>query len=275
MLLVQTLNSVNFQHLTIFICHLLIGGHFQTVQIFYDSRTIRNDQLIRDLNSHCLSEIPWMTFDRSDLEISPIWNNTIKPDHNIQLILTEGDAVQGDDDKLSGLPSNYYRLFVFHSNENKLLASRKSNKITLDSDSNTIGIFHDYSVGEIQAYLLHDDLTRFHKAIDSKDLNESKTSAHVFETVFGEREKMRKLGVFDPNFYCTILLSKPSFEQLYTQFLIQYLFTQMKMDFVQSGNLHCPFENGQYYRPSSQRIRLYDDINWNIERINNNNETIK
>lgn len=78
MLLVQSLNSVKFEKLAIFICHLLVGGKFQAVQIIHDSGTFNNNnQLIHDLKSRCLDEIPWTILDTSYFEI-PQWIITIK-----------------------------------------------------------------------------------------------------------------------------------------------------------------------------------------------------
>lgn len=261
MLLVQSLNSVFSKKLAILICHLLIGGKFQLVQIFFNSETF-NDQLICDLNSNCLNQISWMTNDNNNLEISQ-WNNTIKSDHIIQLIFTDSDGKSVE--RQSKQPQNYYRLFVFHSNSNVSLVPEKSNKATIQSDSNTIGIFHDES-GVIKAHLLHDDFTLFHKAIN--DLNEPMTSAQVFDKVFSEREKLRKLGVFDSNFYCKKHIKRPSLLDFYFRSLQNYLFAQKKMDFIELSGIYCSLTNGRYFRPISQRI--YSELSWNLERISNN-----
>lgn len=259
MLLVQTLNSVNFRKLTILICHLLIGGKFQSVQILYDSKTL-DYTLFRDIKSDCLSEIPWTSIDINQPEIQQ-WNNKQESDHYIQLILSSNvEFVQNS----GARPSNYYRLFVFHSNNNGSSLPEISNRTKLKSKSNTIGLFHD-NTGETSAHLLHDDFTIFHKSINLQDLNEPVTSTKVFDRVFGEREKMRKLGTFDPNIHCNGEIK--TFTAISAQITRKFLFAQLNMDFVEMGRRHCALENGRYFRHSFHRI--YEELIPDFGQINN------
>lgn len=260
---VQTLNSVKFKQMAIFICHLLFGGQFQTVQIFHNSGSI-DPHLFREIQSNCLSEISWMVIDISHPGI-PEWNHTIRPVHFIQLIFADDDVSQ-----LSSSfeqPSNYYRLFVFQSNDTVSTAPKFSNKTKIDSKSNSVGLFHN-AIGEMQAHLLHDDLTMYHKAINLSHLNEPIKSAKVFDEVFGEREKSRKLGVFDPNVYCErpVVLVKTLLD-LYSRSIRKYFFKQMKMDFFEMGSARCPLENGRYFRPVPHRI--YEELEWDVVPIDN------
>lgn len=262
MLLIQTLNSKKFQQMAIFICHLLTGGQFQMVQIFYDSGTF-DSHLFGEIQSKCLSEITWMTIDIS-CPVIPEWKQTIKLDHFIQLIFVDDDVSQL---LLSSFeqPSNYYRLFIFQLNDTVSTVSKLlSNKTKINSNSNSVGLFYNAS-GAIEAHLLHDDLTFFHKAINLVQLNEPMTSAQVFDNVFDEREKMRKLSVFDANTYCQRLVFIRSLSDFYRRSLRKYFFKQMKMDFIEMGSDHCPLEHGQYYRPVSYPI--YGELEWDIEPI--------
>lgn len=87
MLLVETLNSVKIQQLAIFICHFLGGGQFKTVQIIQNSGTFI-DRLFWDIKSGYLDGISWMALDNSRFQV-PQWNDVLKPDHYIQLILVD------------------------------------------------------------------------------------------------------------------------------------------------------------------------------------------
>lgn len=71
---------------------------------------------------------------------------------------------------------------------------------------------------------MHEDLSAFHQAI-SQDLNEPLTSAQMFDKVFGERETMRKLGIY----YADAVCNKPGAAGTY----LYIVFTQFKMDFLE------------------------------------------
>lgn len=258
--LFQSLNSVNFHQLAILICHLLIGGKFQTVQILYNLNALDHN-LLRNIKTICLNGITWTTIDIKHLE-TPEWNDTMQPNHYIQLIFIDSD-VQSDqvNRSFSELPPNYYRLVVFYSKGNGFQQQEISNKTKIDSNSNNIGLFYDVN-GEIKAHLLHDDFTLFHQAIDLKDLNESSiASTKVFEKVFGAREKMRKLGVFD--LYCYDHVRPRSFVQLnfYYRMLRKYFFVALNMDFYEVSGVYCKSKNVRYFH---LHRKIYHEICWEI-----------
>lgn len=264
MLLLQTLNSVNFQNLTILICHLLMGGEFQTVQILHGSIAL-NHHLLHDIGNGCLNEISWMAIDLTQSEI-PKWNDIMKPNQYIQLIFIDSD-VQCEVHQLSKLPPIYYRLFVFHPNGDRTFIPKISNKTKLDSDSNSVSLIYDAD-RKIKAYLLHDDLTAFHQEINLKDLNKFMTSIQVFDQVFGEREKMRKLGIYYLEWECTISGFENTYLPRYLHSFYKHIFTQLKMDFLQLAERTCGPENTAYLRPVSNPI--YDELDWDLEPINSN-----
>lgn len=71
--------------------------------------------------------------------------------------------------------------------------------------------------------------------------------------MFGEREKMRIAGMFDPNIVCTTSLSKSTITYLYYRSLRKYFVTQMKMDFFELGGNYCGWKNGRYFRVIPKR----------------------
>lgn len=264
MLLFQTLNSVNFQNLTFLICHLLIGGKFQTVQVLHGPNAL-NHHLMHDIGKNCLNEITWMAIDITQSEI-PKWNDTMKPVEYIQLIFIDSDVQSEVQRLLSEFPPIYYRLFVFHPNGNQSFIRKISNKTKLESDSDSVGLFYDGD-GEINAHLLHEDLTAFHQAINLQDLNEPLTSAQVFDKIFGERAKMRKLGIYYANPICQFPLAGRTYLFHYFHSIFKYVYTQLNMDFIDVAQL-CDKQIYGYLRPIS--LPIYDEVlSWDMERIEN------
>lgn len=267
MLFIQTLNSVKFQNLAFFICHLLMGGHFQSVQVLFDPGSI-DYILYQNIHSNCLNDISSVTIDISNSKVTN-WNETVELDHVIQLILT-GNDLKSEVLQLSKIYPNYYRIFIFCENGNDSFVPEISNKTKIDSNSNTIGIFHD-AAGEIKVHLLHDNLMLFHQEINLIDLNElSASPERVFDWVFGEREKMRKLGIYQPNISRKKSALIFDFVLSYTRSMVNILYTQLKMDFIEIPNSSLSLETGGYFRPIPQKI--YNELSWNIERISNSTE---
>lgn len=261
MFLVQTLNSVKFHSLAVFICHLLMGGKFQSVQVLFDPGTF-DSNLFRDIQSNCLNKISWMAIDITQPE-APKWEQTVPPDNLIQLIFIGLSDVESEVRRLSYQYPNYYRLFIFHPNGNDSFVPKTSNKLILNSNSNTIGIFYD-AQGEIKVRLLHDDSMLFHQVIDLEDLNDRMTSPEkLFDRVFGEREKMRKLAIYDSgNAICKKLRHLYDFIDSYSHFMKSCLYKYMNVDFVEIGQCTPMF---------GRRIphQIYNELFWDIERISN------
>lgn len=112
-MLVQLLtsNSGSYQNLAIFICHLLIGGQFQAVEIFHNPGIV-NHHVLQEIHANCPYAIPWLTVDMAQKNIPSIANESYN--HIIQIIFP-GSSSDFVVKQLKKTDSKYYyyRLIIY------------------------------------------------------------------------------------------------------------------------------------------------------------------
>lgn len=255
-----TSKSVNFHNLVNLICHLLIGGQFQVAQVLYTPGLLNHSGLLSEIQRNCGDKIQWETADITQPKNSQ-WNDPIFTSNRfVQLVFT-GDDREFVRNQLKNLYPNYYRLFIFQSNIDETPIPKLLQRKSFDSKTNSIALVHQND--SIQVFLMNDDLSLFDDQIRVDNYYQSEKtieSKELFEIIFGKREEMRVIGIWNPKDIC--LAYKEIWRQaLFHQFMERFLFNRFNINF---GRGRCGF-HPQYFRHIPQSI--YNEINWSIEEV--------
>lgn len=225
-----TSNSVNFENLAIFICHLVIGGKFQIAQFLHNPGVV-DDHLLKEIHRNCPITIPWLTVDITQ-PMTPTFS-TIQYRHFIQIIFP-GSDLEFEIKQLTINHPNYYRLIIFQSNIDGHFKPILSRNHISDPIKNTIALMHNSTSDSFRAISMHDNFTILHDWIEL--INKSETSKELFHNVFGKRERMRVFGINDQFTACISTYKRIWKDEIYFEFVKTFFFTQMNMSFIKSTN---------------------------------------
>lgn len=190
-------NIPNLYNLAVFICHLLIDGHFRSGHILYDPNVF-DGHLITEINSICPRQFPWQTTDITQNSIRP-WSYNENTDNIMQLIFFDPKTMP---EKMARFYDHFihYQIFIFSTIDeidaeepismikklNPLLLLRLSTLVLHYNTEN--GLIHIYSIPNMltdDSGILGEPLVLDSKAIAMRNQKTDTDHPDLFDRTFG------------------------------------------------------------------------------------------
>lgn len=183
----------NILNLSLFICHLFVGGNFHTLHTLYHPDAF-DDHLLSGIDSACPSEISKTTTDISMPEII-IPKRNYQTDRILQLIFLPQNGLAELMDQIK-VNLTFYRVYVFSSsNGSDTIQQMKKYAETIENtNSSSLLVIHNKLNGTTEAYLFSKDSNNFMQRVDWQQSN-LYSEMELFELTLGDKGLDRSLGV--------------------------------------------------------------------------------
>lgn len=247
--MLSILNLNQFQNLSILICHLFIGGQFRMTNVIFEPNSF-DFRLINQIESICPMEIIWTFIDVTESS-TPTLNNDLAKDQILQIIFMDFDHVS-QRTKISEQFPAYYRLFIFNTFGDKELSLPSIPiNISFNPSTNSLVLFYSLQKDTFNTFLIDDKFRILTKINHENTFSMDSNSKDIFNTIFGERERNRILGVYYPISACEQSKERTHVENLYKRYVANFYFLRMNMTFIEKGRPTCGS-----YRPRVRGLRM-------------------
>lgn len=242
-----------FQNLAIVVCHIFLGGNFRQIYLIHELK-ILDCRLMQDINFQC----PKVTWIISDLHRPKPHAQYV--DRNgydtLQLIVIKQDQYFDEITLVQSFVA-YYSIFIFDTNVQEQTE-------TLINARNSLAMIHDTTSGIVQLSSLIG--RRGSTAPIQLNITEMNALAPVavFEMTFGERERIRELGIFLTESFCYDRKYRKTDGNYYHNFFLANFFVgQLNMSLFKTLRHQCdPSGNELFF--TYQRIPqpIYGEISF-------------
>lgn len=258
-------NPTNFASLAALICHLIIGGQFQVVHLFYDSSTL-DRYLITEIG--CLHQVSWIGVDVNS-NVSK-WYYQDRKERTIQLIFPNLNTSNPSHISKIENFTVYHRLFIFildDSTNRSLERILEYGKNEIISTQGSLLILYDREKQKSEVRLFTQPISE--SSLHIQDIDSVDESQFVFNKLFNIFDKMWLLGV-----QFTIGADgkrAPNRVIFIVNVLVNTFFTQMNMDFISRVTYNKKKISERFSRQLVRHIPqpIYDEFSFDSEPLQN------